>query len=135
MTKDQLTQMEVVFAELEARGVHFQRSIHSSTSNGKPWYAWMVKSARLKGDTPIAIHTPHTAEELLELESRLYARQQHGAAIYSVYEQSQDRLIADLAEVYRLQLLGKDIPVPEQLSVMIDIDLRVMSAPPNLSVS
>lgn len=71
---------------------------------------------------PLVIEQPFTEDELIRRLAAAEVRQIHGPAIEACFALSKDALIRDLASLYASRLLGKDLPVPNEVVIK---DLRV----------
>lgn len=110
MTREELHACEPVLAALKAAGV-----VESYAFTSRPWdrgvYVWCVHFVRATG-LPFIFDEPFTESDVRDREALAYSRQQHSAAIEATLAQVKDAIIRDLAAVHRLQLLGKDVPIP-----------------------
>ncbi len=127
MTRDELNACEPVLAALKAAGVisHYSFSSPSAASDHGFWQVTFTRS-----DCLAAFWDPFTECDVRDREALAYARQQHSAAIEATFALVKDRLLRDLAAVYHVRLLGKDLPIPDPVVISrIVIPLSPPAAP------
>jgi hypothetical protein len=135
MTSDDITRLTPLVADLQKRGVvatyattswplpdkvEFDSDYNAVAVPQGYAHAFRLRSHGLH--QPLIIEQPFTEDELVRRLATAEARQNHGAAIEATYALSKDALIRDLASVYASRLLGRDLPVPSEVTIK---DLRV----------
>ncbi len=100
---------------LSSRGVLDQVVASSWSTPAGIEHAWKIKTPRL--EHAITLAHPFDEESLLVVESKAYARQQHSAAIETSFMVAKDQLLRDLAVIHRHRLMGKDLPVPAEITI------------------
>jgi hypothetical protein len=133
MTSDDITRLTPLVADLQKRGIvatyattswpdgnTITQTEHGANISPRYTHAFRLRSHALH--QPLIIEQPFTEDELIRRLATAEARQNHGAAIEATYALSKDALIRDLASVYASRLLGKALPVPEEVVIK---DLRV----------
>ena len=116
MTADQQRALIPLVEDLQTRGIVATYSLTSWPEGDSYCHAFRLRSHGITN--PITIATLFDEDALINRLADQEARQNHGAAIASIYEQSKEALIRDLANVYRARLQGKDLPVPAEVTVM-----------------
>jgi hypothetical protein len=134
MTSDDITRLTPLVADLQKRGIIATYATTSwpagnevthQTQNSMNISVRYTHAFRLRSHglhQPLVIEQPFTEDELIRRLATAEARQNHGATIEATYALSKDALIRDLASVYASRLLGKALPVPEEVVIK---DLRV----------
>lgn len=128
MTREEHEISGVVLKGLEERGLIESPVSSSWTTPEGVDYAWKVKSSRIRHH--LTFSQPFTEDDVLRRESLVYARQQHSDVIEARYSLSREELLADLAKLYRLQLVGRPVPIPDYLDVRIRVELAPFPTTP-----
>jgi hypothetical protein len=82
---------------------------------GPESYSMRIKSPRLP--YPVTVSEPFTEEEMLIMESEAFASHRHADAVSRSLSAVMEKIIKDLGVIYRIQLQGKEVVIPEELTL------------------
>lgn len=120
MTADDITRLTPLVEDLQARGIVATWSTTSWPMGGLANRDRYEHAFQIRGHRTVQLTVLtqlFTEDDVINALAATEARQNHGANVYAAYEMSREVLMRDLANVYRLRLLGKPVPVPSSVTI------------------